>query len=97
VKEKIESKGEDKVLASSSRNQLRFWLRHQEINFAFGFVVKKSTSLDSEVDKKQEMTKSKRASSLKKRRLNVKKVAESGRNDHFALAVKKGCKYFSQG
>jgi hypothetical protein len=43
------------------------------------------------------MTKSKRASSLKKRRLNVKKETESGRNDHFALAVNKGCKYFSQG
>jgi hypothetical protein len=42
--------------------------------------------LDSEVDKKQEMTKSKRASSLKKRRLNVKKEPKSGRNDHFTLA-----------
>jgi hypothetical protein len=74
----------------------KFWLHRQEINFAFGFVVKKSTSLDSEVDKKQEMTKSKRASSLKKRRLNVEKEAESGRNDHFALAIKKGYKYFGQ-
>jgi hypothetical protein len=42
------------------------------------------------------MTKSKRASSLKKRRLNMKKEAESGRNDHFALTVKKSCKYFGQ-
>jgi hypothetical protein len=49
------------------------------------------------VDKEEEMTKSKRASSLKKRRLNMKKETESGRNDHFALAVKNGCKYFSQG
>jgi hypothetical protein len=42
------------------------------------------------------MTKSKRASSLKKRRLNVKKEAESERNDHFAVAIKKGYKYFGQ-
>jgi hypothetical protein len=44
------------------------------------------TSLYSEVDEEQEITKSKRASSLKKRRLNVKKKTKSGRNDYFALA-----------
>jgi uncharacterized protein YwqG len=71
--------------------------REQRRRQSFGFVGKKSTSLDSEVDEEQEITKSKRASSLMKRRLNVEKKTESGRNDHFALAVKKGCKYFSQG
>jgi hypothetical protein len=50
--------------------------------------------LDSEVDKEQKTTKSKRASSLEEEKLNMKKEAESGRNVHFALIVKKGCKYF---
>jgi hypothetical protein len=58
MKEKeVESKGEDKILASSSRTS----------TLLFDFIGKKLTSLDSEVDEEQETTKSKRASSLKKR------------------------------
>jgi hypothetical protein len=75
-KEKIESK----------RRRQSFGFVAKNINFAFGFVGKKSTSLDNEVDEEQEITKSKRASSLKKIRLNVKKKTKSGRNDYFTLA-----------
>jgi hypothetical protein len=63
MKVNIKSKCEDKILASLLITSTSL----------IGFVGKESTSLDSEVDEEQEMTKSKRKSSLKKRRLNVKK------------------------
>jgi hypothetical protein len=63
MKVNIKSKCEDKILASLLITSTSL----------IGFVGEESTSLDSEVDEEQEMTKSKRKSSLKKRRLNVKK------------------------
>jgi hypothetical protein len=44
-----------------AKEKTKFWLRRQEHQTSLiGFVGKKSTSLDSEVDEEQEMTKSKK-------------------------------------
>jgi hypothetical protein len=61
-----------------------YWLHRQEFNFAY-WLRRQEINFTGQRSRRRARNNLKRTSSLKKRRLNMKKKTESGRNDYFAL------------